>query len=150
MPVSEAIAKLQPHVDVPVIVPPLPGRWTAERGHVGWWITDEGVRAGALALRGPDQSLNIYYGQARFDGCGDRSTAVRTDVLGQPALVKESAYARGHEWLIVWSTLIWPVTPTGSTGRYGLRGSFEGWQLIEMAEAMELARLAATDHHPGC
>ncbi|MGI8775158.1 MAG: hypothetical protein ACR2KQ_09155 [Actinomycetota bacterium] len=84
-----------------------------------------------------------WHGAADLDGCGGRDHAIETNVLGQPALV-----SRARESM--WSHIIWPVPPRGSTGRYGLVGTFEAWQLVRLTESMELARLEAESHHKGC
>lgn len=38
----------------------------------------------------------------------------------------------------------------GVNRRYGITGTFEGWQMIKFAESMELARLAATEISRNC
>lgn len=87
--------------------------------------------------------LILSYGRATFDGCGGREHAIETNVAGRPALVSQSPK---H----IWSHVLWPVTSTGSTGRYGITGTFEGWQMVRFAESMELARLAALDTDRHC
>lgn len=149
IPVAEAVERLQAHVDVPVVLPrdrsaglPNLKGWLADPKYLGW-STVEGVRAGSLKIQKGRQMLIISYGLAGFDGCGDRSHAIETNVLGRPGLVSQ---AREH----LWSHVLWPVTRTGSTGRYGITGTFEGWAMVRFAESMESARLEALDHVKGC
>lgn len=146
--VAEAVERLQPHVDVPVVlprdriagVPDLKG-WLADPKYLEW-NTVEGVRAGGLVIRKGKKILHLSYGLAGFDGCGDRTMAIETNVVDQPALVNPS----GDRW----STVIWPVTRKGSTGRYGISGTFEAVAMLRLAESMELARLEAMDVAKGC
>jgi len=49
-----------------------------------------------------------------------------------------------------WSQVLWPVTDTGSTGRFGITGTFEGWAMVQLAESMELARIEAMDSSKSC
>jgi hypothetical protein len=146
--VEEAAATLQAHVDVPVVLPrsgsgwfPDLNRWLADPKYLKWRRVD-GLRIGGMTIRRNRKILILSYGMAGFDGCGDRTNAIETNVLGEPALLTQIPEA-------VWSHVMWPVTPTGSTGRYGITGTFEGWQIIELAESMEVARLEAknTDKH---
>ncbi|HVF52370.1 MAG TPA: hypothetical protein VNC78_02060 [Actinomycetota bacterium] len=90
----------------------------------------------------PDRHLSIQYGHATFDGCGG-DHVIETDVLGQRALLYVVTGAR-------WAELIWPVKPGRVTGRWGLTGSFSGWEIIQLAESMELARLEAADRSHSC
>lgn len=145
--VREAVARLDPHVDVPIVLPRdrLAGirtyrGWLADPKHVSW---DQHGRegAGALHLTSRRNYLWIEYGYAIPDGCGGRDTAIPTDVLGEPALLW--AYP-GH------SSIIWPVRPHGRTGRFGLSGSFDGYQILRLAESMETALREAPTHDPGC
>lgn len=146
--VDEAVQRLQPHVDVPVVLPrdrfaglPNLKGWMADPKYLEW-NTVEGVRAGGLRLRKEEQILILSYGLAGFDGCGDRTMAIETTVVDQPALVNPS----GNHW----STVIWPVTETGSTGRYGISGTFEAVAMVRLAESMELARIEAMDVAKNC
>ena len=146
--VEEAVERLQPHVDVPVVLPrdrmaglPNLKGWLADPKYLDWNTVD-GVRAGGMTLRKDEQILILSYGLAGFDGCGDRTMAIETMVVDQPALVNPS----GNRW----STVIWPVTKTGSTGRYGISGTFEAVAMLRLAESMELARLDAMDVTKGC
>jgi hypothetical protein len=118
--------------DRPAGLPDFKG-WLADPNYLDWDRVD-GLRAGELGLRNGRRILLISYGVATFDGCGGRDHAVRTNVLGRPALLY---LVRGD----LWSHLIWPVTPSGSIGRYGLAGTFEGWQMVRLAESMEPATL---------
>jgi hypothetical protein len=147
--VEEAVARLEPHVDVPIVLPHdrVAGLW-----HLDGWLADpkylewgslRGVRGGTIKLQKEERILFLHYGLAGFDGCGGRDTAIETDVLGAPALLDES---EDHEW----STIIWPVTKTGSVGRYGIDGTFAGWKMVRLAESMEAARLDAVEHERGC
>ena len=146
--VQEAVERLQPHVDVSVVLPrdriaglaSLKG-WLADPKYLDW-NTVEGVRAGGLVIRKGKEILHLSYGLAGFDGCGDRSMAIETTVVDQPALVNPS----GDRW----STVLWPVTKTGSTGRYGISGTFQAAAMLRLAESMELARLEALDVDRGC
>lgn len=147
--VDEAVRRLQAHVDVPVILPrnklaglPNLKGWLADPKYLDWRRVD-GLRIGGMTLRKGRQILLLSYGLAGFDGCGDRSHAVETNVLGQPALLSQSPN-------LVWSQVMWPVTDTGSTGRYGIAGTFEGWQMVRFAESMELARLEAMEASRHC
>ena len=140
---------LQAHVDVPVVLPrdkfaglPNLKGWLADPKYLDWRRVD-GLRIGGLTLRKGRKILLLAYGMAGFDGCGDRDHAVETNVLGEPALLSQSPK---H----LWSQIMWPVTETGSTGRYGITGTFEGWQMIKFAESMELARLEATEVSRHC
>lgn len=146
--VAEAVERLQPHVDVPVVMPmdrmaglPNYKGWLADPKYLDWNAV-EGVHAGTLTLRKDKRILILSYGMAGFDGCGDRSSAIETNVVGQPALVNPS----GDRW----STVIWPVTETGSTGRYGISGTFDAVAMIRLAESMELARVVAKDSSKDC
>lgn len=87
--------------------------------------------------------LIFSYGLSSFDGCGDRTSATEVQILGQPALVWE---AREH----VWSMVLWPVTDTGSSGRYGITGTFDGASILVLAESMERERLDAVDVTKHC
>ncbi|MDQ4025409.1 MAG: hypothetical protein M3217_07955 [Actinomycetota bacterium] len=143
IPVAEAVERLQRHVDVPVVLPRLAGvrnprEWRADPKYLDW-----GAGAGGMTIRRGRQILILSYGRAGFDGCGDRTHAVETNVLGRPALVTQSPE---H----VWSHVLWPVTARGSTGRYGLAGTFTAWQIVRLAESMEAARVAARDHLGSC
>lgn len=147
--VDEAVQRLQPHVDVSVVLPqdkaaglPSLEGWLADPKYLDW-RTEEGLRIGELRLIKGRQILLLSYGLAGFDGCGGRDHAIETEVLGQPALVSQ---ASGH----LWSQIIWPVTETGSTGRYDITGTFGGWQMVRFAESMELARLEAMEASKGC
>ncbi|HVM36502.1 MAG TPA: hypothetical protein VM784_14325 [Actinomycetota bacterium] len=149
IPVDEAVARLQPYVDVPIVLPrdreaglPNLRGWLADPKYLEWGSVD-GARAGNLKLVKGQKILLISYGRATFDGCGGRDFAIRTKVSGQPALL--TTVPRN-----LWSAVIWPVTPGGSTGRYGLTGTFEGWQLVKLAESMESARLEAIEGRHGC
>lgn len=146
---AEAVERLQRHVDVPVVLPhdkmaglPNLRGWLADPKYLEWGTTD-GVRAGTLTIRKGRQILILSYGLAGFDGCVSRDHAIETNVLGHPALLTQSREA-------VWSHLLWPVTKTGSTGRYGITGTFEGWVMVRLAESMELARLDALDTAKSC
>lgn len=147
--VAEAVERLQPHVDVPVVLPrdrlaglPNLKGWLADPRYLDWRTVD-GVRAGGMTIRKGKQILILSYGLAGFDGCGDRTMAIETNVLGFPALATQ---AREH----LWSFVLWPVTETGSTGRYGIRGTFDAVAMIRLAESMELARLEALDVEKSC
>ncbi len=147
--IQEAVERLEPHVDVPVVLPrsaaaglPNLKGWVADPKYLDWNEID-GVRAGGMTIRKDREILILSYGLASFDGCGDRSTSKETFVLGQPALISDS---RGH----VWSHVLWPVTPKGSTGRYGIAGTFDADDMILLAESMERRRLEALDHERGC
>lgn len=149
IPIAEAVERLQPHVDVPVALPRDAGAglpnlrgWRADPKYLEW-SESNGIRAGSMTLRQGRRILILSYGRAGFDGCGDRTNAIETNVLGQPALVTQS---REH----VWSHVLWPVTPRGSTGRYGLTGTFLAWQIVRLAESMEPARVRAVNHQRGC
>jgi hypothetical protein len=142
-----AVERLQPHVDVPVVLPrdriaglPNLTGWLADPKYLDWNVVD-GIRAGGMHIRKNKQILILSYGLAGFDGCGDRSTAMETTVLDQPALVSGGPR---------WSHVLWPVTKTGSTGRYGITGTFEPAAMLRLAESMELARLEAMDSEKGC
>ena len=145
--VRAAVERLAAHVDVPVVLPRdrLAGirsyrGWLADPMHIMWDVHGrEG--SGVLHLISRRNNLWIEYGYAIPDGCGGRDTAIPTDVLGEPALLW--AYP-GH------SSIIWPVRPHGRTGRYGLSGSFDGYQILRLAEAMETALREAPGHDPGC
>lgn len=146
--VAEAVKRLQRHVDVPVGLPrdrraglPNLKGWLADPKYLDWKKVD-GVRAGGMKIRRGKEMLILSYGLAGFDGCGDRSMAIETNVVDQPALVNPS----GRRW----STVIWPVTPTGSTGRYGISGTFDAVAMLRLAESMELARLEEVDVTRGC
>ena len=147
--VTEAVERLQPHVDVPVVLPTdrmagLPNLkgWLADPKYLYWETADE-VRSGTLTLRKGRQIRILSYGRAVFDGCGGRDFAIETNVLGRSALLSQ---AREH----VGSQVLWPVTETGSTGRFGITGTFEGWAMVRLAESMELARIAAMDFSKSC
>ena len=143
---EEAVARLQAHIDVPVLLPRgtvalrnYQG-WLADPKYINWW-RHEGEVVGSLELRKNNQILNFNFGYAGFDGCGG-DTAIETNVNGQRALIQISAR---YEW----SQLVWPVTENGSSGRYGVSGTFEGWELVDIAEKMD-AELAALDEDVGC
>lgn len=147
--VEEAVRTLQAHVDVPVVLPrdkfaglPNLKGWLADPKYLKWSRAG-GNRIGGLKLLKGHRMLILSYGLAGFDGCGGRDFAIETNVLGQPALVTQ---ASKH----LWSHVIWPVTDKGSTGRYGITGTFEGWQMVKFAESMELARLEATEVSRHC
>ena len=147
--VEEAVETLQAHVDVPVVLPrdefaglPNLKGWLADPKYLKWSRVD-GKRIGGMTIRTDGRILILNYGLAGFDGCSGREHAVETNVLDQPALVSQSTEA-------IWSHVLWPVTDTGSTGRYGITGTFEGWQMVRLAESMELARLAAIDVTRAC
>ena len=146
--VEKAIARLQRHVKTPIILPrQFPGmpnlrRWLADPKYLDWDDVINGERVGGLVLRRPSRVLSFQFGYATFDGCGG-DLAIETNVLGQPALLNLSS---GH----LWSSLIWPVKAGEIAGRYGISGTLEGWQVIELAESMELARLEATKRQTGC
>ncbi len=148
IPVEEAVRRLQPHVDVPVVLPrdqsvlPSLRGWRADPRYLGWGET-EGIRAGSMKLIKGQAMLILSYGLATFDGCGDRFTAVETDVLGQPALVTQAREA-------LWSHILWPVTDAGSTGIYGITGTFEAWAMVRLAESMEAARRDAVEVDRSC
>lgn len=149
IPVAEAVERLQRHVDIPITLPRMSAismrglkTWLADPRYLDW-AEKNGEQVGELRLVKGDKKLLISYGAATFDGCGGRDHAVETDVLGQPALVSQAREA-------LWSAIIWPVTPEGSSGRYGLTGTFEAWQLVRLAESMELERLEAVSHPKGC
>ncbi|MDQ4065252.1 MAG: hypothetical protein M3161_04325 [Actinomycetota bacterium] len=139
--------RLQPRVDVPVVLPrddvalPSLKGWLADPRYLEWNTVD-GVRVGTLTIRKDKQILILSYGLAGFDGCGGRESAIETTVLDEPALVNPSSDR--------WSTVIWPVTETGSTGRYGISGSFNAVMMLRLAESMELARLEAMDVTKSC
>lgn len=97
--VTEAVERLQPHVDVPVVLPKdrtagLPNLkgWLADPKYLYWETADE-VRSGTLTLRKGRQILILSFGLAVFDGCGDRDHAIETNVLGRSALFSQ---AREH------------------------------------------------------
>ena len=147
--VEEAVRRLQAHVDVPVVLPrdkfaglPDLKGWLADPKYLKWNRAG-GLRIGGLKLLKGHRMLILSYGLAGFDGCGGRDFAIETNVLGQPALVTQ---ASKH----LWSHVIWPVTDKGTTGRYGITGTFEGWQMVRLAESMELARLEATEVSRHC
>lgn len=147
--ISEAVARLQRHVDVPVVLPrsraaglPNLKGWLADPKYLEWKVVD-GARVGGMKIRKDRQILILDYGLAVFDGCGDRSMAIETNVLGQPALIN---IANGHEW----TSIIWPVTDEGSSGRYGISGTFYPEAMMLLAESMELARLEVLDHQKNC
>lgn len=147
--VRDAVRRLQPHVDVPVVLPRDPSAgfpnlhgWLADPEGIEW-RTSHGLRIGGLELRKGRRILLLSYGLASFDGCGDRTTADETEVLGQPALVSDSEEHR-------WSHVLWPVTKRGSTGRYGIAGTWPAEEMIRLAESMEAARLRAVSHRRGC
>ena len=73
------------------------------------------------------------------DGCGGREHVIPTDVLGDPALVWGGS---GH------SSIIWPVRPHGRVGTFGLSGSFEGYEILRLAESMETQLRRAPSHDP--
>lgn len=146
---TEAVERLQPHVDVPVVLPtdrmaglPHLEGWLADPKYL-YWETEDGVRSGTITLRKERQILILSYGLAVFDGCGGRDYAIETNVLSRSALVSQA-----HEH--VWSHVLWPVTETGSTGRFGITGTFDGWAMIRLAESMELARVEAMDSNKSC
>lgn len=136
-------------MDVPVALPkdrmaglPTLEGWLADPKYL-YWETADGVRSGTLRLRKGRQILILSYGLAGFDGCGGRDHAIETNVLGRAALMSQA-----HEH--VWSQVLWPVTETGSTGRFGITGTFEGWAMVRLAESMELARVEALDSNKSC
>lgn len=145
VPVRRAVARLERHVDVPVVLPRdrLAGvrdldRWVADRRYLDW-RRYHGRRVGTLVVRRGDEILWIHYGHAVSDGCGGRETAVETYVLGEPALVWTVRGARPEPW----SEIVWPVRPRGRTGAYGLSGTFESWEIVRLAESMEARRREA-------
>lgn len=147
--VRDAVERLRPHVDAPLVLPAsrragLPNLrgWLADPRYLDWRDV-YGLRVGGLTIRKGRRILILSYGLASFDGCGDRSTAEETTVLGQPALIGDS---QSH----VWSHVIWPVTETGSTGRYGIAGTYDADDMILLAESMERERLEAVDHDRSC
>lgn len=132
VPFGRAVARLAPHIDVPVVLP-RPGDyggWVADLRYVDW-RRYRGRRVGTLVVRKDDEILWIHYGHATPDGCGGRATAVETDVSGQPGLVWTT---RGREW----SQIVWPVRPRGHTGRYGLAGTFTPGEIVRLAESMDV------------
>ncbi|HYP24909.1 MAG TPA: hypothetical protein VEV43_15180 [Actinomycetota bacterium] len=147
VPVREAVDRLARHVDVPVVLPrhgvflrSYRG-WLADPKHLSWSRRgDETV--GSLHLISRRDYLWISYGYAVPDGCGDRSSAVPTEVLGEPALLWH--HSGDH------STIFWPVRPHGRIGRFGLSGSFLGHEIHRLAESMETQIRAAPRHDPGC
>ena len=147
VPVREAVNRLARHVDVPVVLPT--DRLAGLRGYRGWLADprylDWGRRGphtvGTLFLVSHDEQLRISYGYAIPDGCGGRDTAIPTDVLGEPALL----------WTYPGqSSIIWPVKPHGRIGRFGLDGTFDGYQILRLAESMETKLRRAPAHDPGC
>ncbi|MDQ4064428.1 MAG: hypothetical protein M3161_00080 [Actinomycetota bacterium] len=116
--------------------------WLADPKYLDWNVVD-GIRTGGMTIRHRNRILIFSYGLAGFDGCGDRTMALETNVLGQPALIN---IAEGSEW----TTILWPVTAEGSTGRYGISGTFYAEPMMRLAESMELARLEAVDHQRSC
>lgn len=148
IPVHVAVARLARHVDVPVVLPRdrLAGirnyrGWVADPKYLEWERRGERT-VGTLVLRRNDRVLWIDYGYSLPDGCGGRDTAIPTEVLGEPALLW---IARGGAW----SEVVWPVRPRGRVGSYGLAGSFDGSQILRLAESMQ-AKLSAPAHDPGC
>lgn len=144
IPLDEAVARLQPHVDVPVVMPDLNRRWRAQPRYLDWHCQD-GFCSGRAYLRTRTQILIVEWGRSGFDGCGgDR--AIPTRVGNQPALLNISLVKPPSNY---WSTVIWPATPGDRSGRYGLTGDFEPFQLINLAESMEAARLEALRERSG-
>jgi hypothetical protein len=149
IPVADAMRRVERLLGSPVHLPR--DRFAGVRNFRGWLADPKNLERGRFAgepavdlyLHKKKQILIISFGGASFDGCGGRDHAIETNVLGQPALLSVAADHR-------WSSLIWPVTEKGAHGRYGLTGTFEGWQMIELAESMELQRLAARNGKPGC
>lgn len=142
----EAVERLARHVDVPVVLPRHRHflrsyrRWLADPMHSSWERRgDETV--GTLHLTSRRDHLWISYGYAIPDGCGGRDTAIPTDVLGDPALL----WTSGGQ-----SSVIWPVRPHGRIGRFELSGSFEGYEIHQLAESMETQLREAPQHDPGC
>lgn len=147
--VAAAVDRLRPRIEVPIVLPR--DRLAGLPNLKGWMVDPKyldvrrvgGLRVGTLVLRKKDQILHINYGYSTFDGCGGADTAIETNVAGQPALLSTSTQD-------IWSHLMWPVSPGGSTGRYGLIGTFEGWELIRLAESMEAARGGDPAADTGC
>ena len=147
--VHAAADRLRRHVDAPFTLPR--DSLGGIRGYKGWladpryldWARRSGERVGTLVLRKKKDILWVHVGYASPDGCGGRDTAIRTDVRGAPALVWLSP---GH----VWSRVVWPVTPRAHTGTYGLSGTFEGWQLIRLAESMDTGAGGPGHRDAGC
>ncbi|HEX2295735.1 MAG TPA: hypothetical protein VHN37_10545 [Actinomycetota bacterium] len=147
VPVRVAVERLARRIDFPVVLPR--DRLAGIRSYRGWladprhldWRRRGGRMVGSLRLVSRRNDLWIYYGYASPDGCGGRDTAVPTKVLGEPALLW--TYDRS-------SLLVWPVRPHGHTGTYGLSGSFEGFKLLRLARAMELALREAPPRDSGC
>ncbi|MBW3595592.1 MAG: hypothetical protein KY391_08445, partial [Actinobacteria bacterium] len=90
---AEAVARLQPRIDVPIVLPR--DRFAGLPNLKGWMVDPKyldvnrvgGIRVGTLVLRKKDQILHIHYGYSTFDGCGGPDTAIETNVAGQPALL---------------------------------------------------------------
>src|SRR5688500_1754110 len=134
--VSEAVDRLQPHVDERVALPdprlaylPRIDKWMADPKYLSW-DRDFGARHGTMRLVHKKELLILTYGLVTFDGCGGTDFAISTEVDGQPALLK---IATGNEW----SQIAWPMQPLESSGNYGLTGTLEGWQAVKLAGSMK-------------
>jgi hypothetical protein len=147
--IAAAVAFIQRHVDVPVVVPdPLP-EGTRLVGRKPVFVSSfEGRVHAQLGLRfGESGQITLQYGVAGFDGCGGDS-ATPTRVGSQPAMINEADPRSGA---YPYATVIWPATPDHMEGRYGISATGTGPEVLAMAESMERARVAmGTEEPPGC
>jgi hypothetical protein len=131
--VSDALAVVREHVEVPVAIPSgLPAGVTALDP-----VVHRGTAQLTLAVPGEGFRLVILYGRAGFDGCGPLHPS-KVTVNGGPAVLDELE-VEGQEPR---ATLVWPATTKHLVGRFGLYGRFSGNRLLEFASSMTSARAA--------
>jgi hypothetical protein len=147
--VDDAIGRLQPHVDVPVVMPkmkvaylPRLDRWLADPEDL-IWSEENGVLDGEMKLIHRNRILIFSFGLVTFDGCGGTDLAVPTQVGEHPALLFVTKHG-------TWSQIVWPMLPGQNTGTYGLAGTLEAWQAYQLAQSMEHARQDLPQGTGGC
>jgi hypothetical protein len=146
--ISRAVAFIATRVDEPVELPaiPLPGLRLAAHDPVR--VTDFAETGREVTLNllfGRHGVLQIDYGRPALVGCDYPSYGAREIRVGRyPALLlTHPRYG--------WSLILWPATLQKLVGRYELRGTLSGPQIVRLAESMRpVAGLEAQRPNPGC
>lgn len=131
---DEALAAIQAHVDVPVVLPDFPRPLHLDRADPvsmgSRTFAGRVYRGGTLQVHaggpGHHRFISIQYGLAMFDGCGE-DTAKAITIRGVPALLLHYPGA---------TDLIWPATPSQFWGQYGLSTSYRAERTVRMAASM--------------
>ncbi len=141
---DDAMAYLSDRLDIAVALPEqLPEEIRLAPRRPVTVTTRDGLRSGRLELRfAKNGILTFDFGRASFDGCGGDG-AEQVDINGEAGLMlAKDEYP--------WTQIIWPAEPGDAEATYGIYGSLQAAEMLELARSMPLVAAAPIEKSEGC